>query len=188
MLITPRHTNKLSLFFLFCFTLLLTLFLSLPWVSATEKAKPQDWQINGIVAALDDGHDKVKEYAFTKLREYDLKNLKFVVKKPEDVAEKAANVFKDEKVDSGVRYGAAEALGNMGEAATKYVPDILNIIQDEQVDSGVRYGAAVALGNMGEAATKYLPDIANILKDEQVDSGVRSSAAVALGNMGEAAT
>ncbi|MEJ6480257.1 hypothetical protein N0Y54_02530 [Nostoc punctiforme UO1] len=70
MLTTPRHANKLSLFFLFCLTLLLTLFLSLPWVNAKEtpKPKPQDWQINGISAALDDGHNKVKGYALLRTR------------------------------------------------------------------------------------------------------------------------
>ncbi|MDZ7970416.1 MAG: PBS lyase, partial [Nostoc sp. DedSLP03] len=36
-----------------------------------------------------------------------------------------ANILKDEKVDANVRRSAAEALGNLGDAATKYVPDIL---------------------------------------------------------------
>ncbi|MCC5656572.1 HEAT repeat domain-containing protein [Nostoc sp. XA010] len=147
MLITPRHTNKLSVFFLFCFTLLLTFFLSLPWVNAKEtpKRKPQDWQINGISAALDDGHDQVKIYALDKLVEYDLKDLKSLVKKPEDIAEKAAKILKDEKVDADVRSSAASALGNLGNAAAKYLPDILNILKDEKVDAYVRSGAASAL-------------------------------------------
>lgn len=148
MLTTPRHTNKLSLFFLFCFTLLLTLFLPLPWVSAkSTKPQPQACQINGIVAALGDGHDEVKIYALDKLREYDLKNLKSLVKKPEDIAEKAANILKDEKVDPIVRSSAVRALRNMREAATnKYLPEILNFLKDENVDSRVRSNAAEALG------------------------------------------
>jgi HEAT repeat protein len=189
MLITPRHTNKLSLFFLFCFTLLLTFLLSLPWVNAKEtpKPKPQDWQINGISAALDDEHDQVKKYALDKLVEYNLKDLKSVVKKPEEIAQKAAKILKDEKVDASVRSSAAEALGNLGNAAAKYVPDILNILKDEKVDAYVRSSAASALGNLGDAAAKYVPDIAKILKDEKVDASVRSSAAEALGNLGNAA-
>ncbi|MEH1946503.1 MAG: PBS lyase, partial [Nostoc sp.] len=189
MLITPRHTNKLSLFFLFCFTLLLTFLLSLPWVNAKEtpKPKPQDWQINGIVAALDDGHDKVKGYALNKLVEYDLKDLKSLGKKPDDVAQKADKILKDKTVDSTVRYGAASALGNLGEAAKPYVKDIADILKDKTVDSIVRSGAASALGNLGEAAKPYVKDIADILKDKSVDSNVRSRAAVALGNLGEAA-
>ncbi|MCC5643133.1 PBS lyase, partial [Nostoc sp. CHAB 5824] len=128
MLITPHHTNKLSLFFLFCFTLLLTLFLSLPWVNAKEtpKPKPQDWQIEGIVAALDDSYPKVKQYVLNKLVEYELKDLKIVVKKPEDIAQKVANILKDEKVDSYIRRSAAVALSNFGQAAAQYIPDIAN--------------------------------------------------------------
>ncbi|MEH2212212.1 HEAT repeat domain-containing protein, partial [Nostoc sp.] len=161
----------------------------MPWVSAKEKPelKPQDWQINGISAALDDGYDKVKGYALKQLGEYNLKDLKSLVKKPEDIAEKAANILKDEKVPANVRYGAASALGNLGDAAAKYVPDILNFLKDEKVDAYVRYGAASALGNLGDAAAKYVPDILNFLKDEKVPANVRSGAASALGNLGDAA-
>ncbi|MEH2364839.1 HEAT repeat domain-containing protein [Nostoc sp.] len=189
MLTTPRHTNKLSLFFLFCFTLLLTFFLSLPWVNAEEtpKPKPQDWQINGISAALDDGQNQVKKYALDKLVEYNLKDLKSLVKKPEDIAEKAAKILKDEKVPASVRSGAAVALGNLGDAAAKYVPDIANILKDKKVDASVRNSAAEALGKLGDAAAKYVPDIANILKDEKVPAYVRRSAAEALGKLGDAA-
>src|SRR4028119_369790 len=99
---TPRQTRKFSAFFLFPFTLLLTLLLSLPWVSAKEppKVKPQDWQINGIVAAIDDSQDTVKAYAFYKLAEYELQDLKVMLKTPEDIARKAANILKNEKADT----------------------------------------------------------------------------------------
>ncbi|MFN6536042.1 MAG: PBS lyase [Nostoc sp. EkiNYC01] len=189
MLTTPRQNSKLSLFFLFCFTLLLTLFLSLPWVNAKEtpKPKPQDWQINGISAALDDGHDEVKKFAFDKLNKYDLQNLKSVVKKPENIAQKAADILKDKSVDSIVRSGAAVALGNLEEAAKPYVKDILDFLKDKSVHLIFRYRAAVAWGNLGEAAKPYVKDIADILKDKSVDSIVRRSAAEALGNLGEAA-
>ncbi|MDZ7965974.1 MAG: PBS lyase, partial [Nostoc sp. DedSLP03] len=150
--------KRSSLFFLFPFILLLILFLALPWVSAKErpKSKPEVWQINGIVAALDDGYDGVKGSAFNKLAEYDLKDLKSLGKKPEDIAQKAAKILKDKTVDSHVRSGAAEALGNLGEAAKPYVKDILDFLKDKSVDSHVRYGAAEALGNLGEAAKPYV--------------------------------
>ncbi|MEH1791262.1 hypothetical protein [Nostoc sp.] len=114
----PKHLlKKRSPFFLFPFTLLLTLLLALPWASAKEppKPKPEAWQINGIVAALDDGYDGVKKLAFDKFNEYDLKNLKLVVQKPEDIAQKAAKILKDKTVESPVRSRAASALGNLGE-------------------------------------------------------------------------
>ncbi|MDZ7991758.1 MAG: hypothetical protein RM022_009255 [Nostoc sp. EfeVER01] len=59
--------KKRSLLFIFLFILLLTLLLALPWVSAKEPPQPEAWQINGIVAALDDGYDQVKGSAFNKL-------------------------------------------------------------------------------------------------------------------------
>ena len=157
MLTIPRYTSRLSVFFLFCFTLLLTLFLSLPWVNAKEtpKPEPQDWQINGIVAALDDSYDKVKGYAFDKLAAYELKDLKTVFKKPEEIAQKAAQILKDEKVDLNVvRGSAAEALSKFGQAAARYIPNIANILKDEKVDSSVRGSAAVALSNFGQAAAR----------------------------------
>ncbi|MEH1970430.1 HEAT repeat domain-containing protein [Nostoc sp.] len=189
MLTIPRYTSKLSLFFLFSFTLLLTFLLSLPWVNAKEtpKPKPQDWQINGISAALDDGHDEVKRYALDKLVEYNLKDLKSVVKKPEDIAEKTAKILKDKTVDKDVRSSAAQALGNLGEVAKPYVKDILDILKDKTVDLNVRRSAAQALGNLGEVAKPYVKDIADILKNKSVDSIVRYDAAVALGKFGEAA-
>ncbi|MEH2090919.1 HEAT repeat domain-containing protein [Nostoc sp.] len=181
--------KRSSLFFIFTFTLLLTLLLALPWVSAKErpKPKPEAWQINGIVAALDDGYDGVKGSAFDKLAEYDLKDLKSLGKKPEDFAQKAAKILKDKTVDNIVRSSAASALGNLGEAAKPYVKDIADILKDKSVDNIVRSGAAVGLGNLGEVAKPYVKDIADILKDKSVDNIVRYGAARALGNLGEVA-
>ncbi|MBE8968637.1 HEAT repeat domain-containing protein [Nostocales cyanobacterium LEGE 12452] len=179
--------KRSSPFFLFSFILLLTLLLTLPWVSAKEQPKPEAWQINGIVAALDDEYDGVKRYAFNTLAEYDLKDLKALGKKPEDIAQKAAKILKDKTVDPYVRSGAAEALSNLGEAAKHYVKDILDFLKDKTVDPSVRIVAALALPNLGEAAKPYVQDIADILKDKTVNRYVRSSAASALGNLGEAA-
>ncbi|MEH1974270.1 MAG: PBS lyase, partial [Nostoc sp.] len=173
--------KRSSPFFIFPFTLLLTLLLTLPWVSAKEqpKPKPEAWQINGIVAAIDDGYDRVKKLAFNKFNEYDLKNLKSLVQKPEDIAHKFFKILKDKTVKSSVRSGAAVALGNLGEAAKPYVKDIADILKDKTVDKDVRAGAASALGNLGEAAKPYVKDIADILKDKTVNSSVRSGAASA---------
>ncbi|MBE8998709.1 HEAT repeat domain-containing protein [Nostoc sp. LEGE 12447] len=188
MLITPHHTNKISVFFLFCFTLLLTLFLSLPWVNAKEtpKPKPQDWQINGILAALDDGHDQVKGYAFNQLLfGYDLQNLKTLEQKPDEIAKKAVQILKDKSVESNVRASAASTLGNLGEATKPYIKDIIAIIQDKSVESNVRANAAFTLGNLGETTKPYVKDIAAILQDKTVEVTVRAGAALALGNLGD---
>ena len=78
-------------FILFPLTLCLTLFLSLPWVSAQQpppKPQPLSWQIDGIVAAIDDSYPQVKGSAFWQLLKYDTQDLKLVLKKPEDIAQK----------------------------------------------------------------------------------------------------
>ncbi|WP_375471291.1 hypothetical protein [uncultured Nostoc sp.] len=126
MLTTPRHSSKPSPFILYALAFIFSFLLCLPWVSAKEtpKPKPQQWQIDGIVAALDDSYLKVKQYAFDKLAKYKPQDLKILLKKPEKIAQIAANILKDEKVPSDVRGSAASALGNLGEAATKYIPDI----------------------------------------------------------------
>ena len=189
MIKTPRQTRKLSPFFLFPFTLLLTLLLFLPWVNAKEapKPKPQPWQIDGIVAAIDDSYDEVKVYAFGKLAEYKSQDLKSVLKKSEDIARKAAEILKDKKEDVTARVSAARALGNLGEAAKPYLKDLLDILKDEQDYTDPRISAAQALGNLGQAAQPYVKDLADILKDDKVHPNARVSAAQALGNLGEAA-
>ncbi|MCP2729171.1 hypothetical protein [Limnofasciculus baicalensis] len=100
--------------FLFPFTLFLTLLLCLPWVSAQEIPKPkaQPWQIDGIIAALDDSYPKVKQYAFWKLTEYERQDLKAMLKKPENIALIAVNLLRDEKVDSFIRGDGAIAIVN----------------------------------------------------------------------------
>jgi HEAT repeat protein len=184
-----HRIKKPSPFFLFPLTLLLTLLLCLPWVSAKEppKPKPEAWEINGIVAALDDGHDEVKKLTFEKLGEYDLKDLKSLGEKLEDIAQKATKLLKDKTIESNVRSGAASALGNLGETAKPYIQDIADILKNKSVNPDVRSGAAVALGNLGETAKPYVQDILDFLKDKTIESNVRSGAAVALGNLGETA-
>ena len=158
-------------YILFPITFLLIFFLSFPWVNAQNvtKPKPQEWQINGILAALDDDYDEVKEYALYRLAQYEANDLKTLLKEPENVAEKAANLFKDKSIESNVRSYAAYALGNLGDAAKPYVKDIADILKDKSVDSGIRYGAASALGNLGDTAEPYVKDIDDILKDKSVD-------------------
>ncbi len=175
-------------FILFPITFLLVFFLSFPWVNAQNvtKPKPQSWQINGIVAALDDDYDEVKGYALSQLARYEAKDLKVVLKQSEDVAKKAVTLFKDKTVDLEVHDSATRALGNLGDAAKPYVKDILDLIKDKSVDSNVRSSAASALGNMGDIAKPYIKDILDLVKDKSVEANIRSSLVYALKNMGDA--
>ncbi|MEH2395186.1 MAG: hypothetical protein V7K21_27230, partial [Nostoc sp.] len=189
--IMPKNVGnrrRLSRVFLFLFTCLLTVVFSLNWVNAEEepKPKPELWQIQGIMAALNDDYPQVKTLALDKLGEYKLKNLKSLEKELRDITQIAANLLKDKSVEAEVRSSAASALGNLGTAATPYVKDILNFLKDKSVEAEVRSSAASALGKLGTAATPNVKDIADILKDKSVEAEVRSSAASALGNLGTA--
>ncbi len=178
--------RKFSFFLVFTFTFLFILQLSLPWVNAKEAPKPEikDWQISGIMAAVDDVYPTVQTLAFDKLTEYQLKNLN--KKQAEKIAKKAVNLLKDEKVDSRIRGSATSALGNLGNLPKPYVEDILAIVKDKKVDHNVRINAAEALSNLGNVTKPYVEDIAAILKDEKLDPYFRGSAASALGNLGDA--
>jgi HEAT repeat protein len=89
--------------------------------------------------------------------------------------------------DPAVRREAAEALGEMGDAAA--APEVLEALRERLGDDDpkVRTYAAWALGMMGEAAARpeVLEALVGRLKDE--DAWVRMEAAQALGGMGPAA-
>ena len=84
--------------------------------------------------------------------------------------------------DSGVRYGATDALGKLGNASPQVVEALLSQLQDENFR--VRSGAANALGNLGNASPQVVEALLSRLQDE--DSGVRSGATYALSNLGNA--
>ncbi|MEH2413282.1 HEAT repeat domain-containing protein [Nostoc sp.] len=176
MVTTSRHTNKLSVFFLFCFTLLLTFLLSLPWVNAEEtpKPKPQDWQINGIVAALTDPIPEVRATAIENLKEYQLDNPKMQIKNYDELVKQFAKQLQDK--DSVVsRNAAAQALEQM--QAKELAPQVAKLLTDSDIN--VRNAAAQALGQM--QAKELAPQVAKLLTDS--DSDVRNAAAQALGQM-----
>jgi len=175
-------------FIFFPITFLLVFFLSFPWVNAQEapKPKPKDWQIKGIMAALDDDYDEVKGYALSRLAKYEAKDLKAILKKPEDVAKKAAKLFNDKSVDLGVRGSAAKALGKMNYAAKPYVQDIADILKDKSVGSEVRSIAAYALGNMGDIAKPDIKDILDLVKDKSVKGHIRAEVVSSLKNIRDA--
>jgi hypothetical protein len=119
MLKTARKTRK-SPFFLFPFTLVLVLLLSLSWVNAKEapKPKPQNWEMNGIVAALADSYAGVRLKAAEKLAEYQLDDPKSLIKKYKVDVDKLGKQLEDK--DPVSRNAAARALGQM--QAKEYAP------------------------------------------------------------------
>ena len=81
--------------------------------------------------------------------------------------------------EEDVRRAAAEALGEIGDAAA--VPGLLAALRD--ADADVRREAAWALGRIGDAAA--VPGLLAALRD--ADADVRWAAAAALGRIGDAA-
>jgi HEAT repeat protein len=171
---TPRQSRK-SAFFLFPFTLLLTLLLFLPWVSAKEapKPKPQAWEIKGFVAALVDPNPKVRLEAARKLGEYQLDEPKSQIKNYKDLVEQFTKQLEDKELDS--RNAAALALGQM--QAKAQAPKLVQLLKDS--DWRVRNAVAQALGQM--QAKEQAPKLVPLLKDS--NSSVRYAAALALGQM-----
>ena len=153
-MVRPQRLQKQPAFYRLLVVVCLTavLLVASHWVSAKEKPKPkpQDWQINGILAALEDSSFQVQGFALSKLGEYGAKNLKSALKKPEAIAQKAGNLLKDKTQDANVRGSAAEALGNLGDAAKPFIPDIANLLKDKTQDAYVRGSAADALGRISQ--------------------------------------
>ena len=89
--------------FISCFlAFLFSLSICVSWGNAKEKPKPklQEWQINGILAALDDGYVGVKQKAFERLVKFDAADLKAFPKPSEEVEKRAAVLLLDILLES----------------------------------------------------------------------------------------
>ena len=181
-----QKQHRFRAFFLFFLAFILIISCSFPVINAQEESKPKakDWQLNGILAALDDPYLEVKLVALAKVTGYDWQNESSETL--EKIAKKAADILKDEKVDDNFRGSAAIALGNLGDAATPYVDDIANLLQDKAINSRVQGVAAQALCNLGGTVTDHVDDILNFLQDEQISLDTRRDTASALVNLGNA--
>ncbi|GGA29450.1 hypothetical protein CYANOKiyG1_45860 [Okeania sp. KiyG1] len=147
-------------------------------VRASEKSSPEDWQLQGMLAALDDSDPDVWVEALKKMSRYDLKP---PVEIPSERVEQIGKLLSNE--DSDVRAAAATAVGNLGSEAKELIPQLQQLLKDE--DSDVREAVATAVGNLGSEARELIPQLLQLLKDE--DSFVLEAAATAVGNLGSEA-
>lgn len=143
-------------------------------VSFANPPKPKGLQqLNGILAALEDGYSNVKGKAFKHLSEYEPAVLQSTLKQPEKIAQKAAAIFRDKTQLEENRNRAVEALGVLGDAAKPYLQDIEDYLREGIKDTNsAGYGAAIALGHLGEIAQS---NISRLLKDRtfRTTSGIR---------------
>ncbi|MBE8970618.1 HEAT repeat domain-containing protein [Nostocales cyanobacterium LEGE 12452] len=110
-----------------------------------------------------------------RLREY-----RAALGEQQEVLAELLGLLKDES--EIVRYSAAQALGNLGNASPQVVEALLALLKDET--ERVRYSAAEALGNLGNASPQVVEALLSLFKDET--ESVRNSAAEALGKLGNA--
>jgi len=93
----------------------------------------------------------------------------------EKIEAKVERLIQDLKHESsGVRSGAARALGKIGDA--RAVEPLIQALKDE--DSGVRWGAAMALGDIGDA--RAMEPLLKAFLDKDEDGSVRAAAGVSL--------
>lgn len=86
-----------------------------------------------------------------------------------------------EDEDSGVRWGAAEALGKMGPEAKAAIPALIKALEDSS-SAGIRSVAAVAAETLVRIGLDAVPALTMALEDEE--RPVRYLAAEALGRIG----
>ncbi|MHC5764440.1 MAG: HEAT repeat domain-containing protein [Nostoc sp.] len=110
-----------------------------------------------------------------RLREY-----RAALGEQQEILAELLGLLKDES--QNVRYSAAEALGNLGNASPQVVEALLSLLKDET--ENVRYSAVFALGKLGNASPQVVEALLGLLKDES--ESVRYSAAFALGKLGNA--
>ncbi|MCY7272517.1 MAG: HEAT repeat domain-containing protein, partial [Phormidesmis sp. CAN_BIN44] len=139
--------------------------------NAQEEPKPelQEWRINGILAALDDGYSAVKQTAFEKLLDFDAEDLKAFPKQSEEIGKRAINLLNNSKEDSDLRSKAAEALGNLDKSNPAAVQSLTSVLNNSKENSNLRSSAAEALGYLGKsnpAAVQFLTSVLNNSKED----------------------
>ncbi|MBS9773311.1 MAG: HEAT repeat domain-containing protein, partial [Trichodesmium erythraeum GBRTRLIN201] len=91
--------------------LLVLLVVNLGHVRASEESPPADWQLQGILAALDDPDPDVWVKALKKMSEYDLKPVEISSERVEQIGKLLSHE------NWHVRSAAARAVGEMGAEA-----------------------------------------------------------------------
>ena len=154
--------------------LLVLLVVNLGHVRASEKSPPKDWQLQGMLAALDDSDPDVWLVALDKLSDYDLKP---PVEIPSERVEQIGKLLSYENSD--VRKAAVWVVDDIGSEAKQFIPKLLQLFSDEDWD--VCKVAARAVGQMGSETKHLVPKLQQLLKNK--DSRVRAATAIAVGNL-----
>jgi len=158
-----------------------------------------DPAVPDLIRLLDDADAEVRACAVDALMGLSCHDLPSLAK-----AAPALAAFIQTTTDDGLRFDAAETLGNLGRGAAPIAPSLIEMLGDanEKVRSEAAHvlgrirrlrspeseehrAAAHALGGLGCAAASAVPDLIPLLEDE--DRFVREQAVSALGSLGSAA-
>jgi len=130
-----------------------------------QKVQPQEWQIKGALAALEDEIPEVRVRALKKLEEF--------AQVPQDKVPQLIEFLKDDHSD--VRRATAQTLGEL--QAKEATQELVRLLKDD--NPYVREAAAQALAQL--QAKEATQELIRLLKDDNSD--VRRVAAQALGQL-----
>ncbi len=85
---------------------------------------PQEWQLKGIMAALDDPDPQIWRLALNELSGFKIDELEIPQSKYEKIVE-----FLSDKNNTDLQRAAAVVLGRMGEAAKAQVPQLSKLLE-----------------------------------------------------------
>lgn len=183
----------LSLFFISCFALLIGIVLISSLYAMEVKPKPEEWEIQGIVAALkNDSLLEVQIEAAKQLQKYQFEHPTKILKNSRSYSENYEILNQlltqlSKSKNEGARNEALQGLKSL--QATQNQQQQISVSSQElnryrnnlkDPDPNIRADAAYTLGYL--KAKEYTAEVARLLKDS--DSNVRDNAATALGEIG----
>lgn len=115
---------------------------------------PENWKINGALAALEDGRGDVRREALEKLRE---------LKDPATIKHISSRLNESVESDESVRVAAIRALGAMGGESREHASKIAGFLKKGSGDEML--AAVSALGSMGEAAQDHVEDLVKLVNE-----------------------
>ena len=147
-----------------------------------QRPKFQEWQINGISAALEEDPSWINMALFP-MAFYDGRDLKSS-KKLEAIAQKLSIILRDKKKDSSVRSSAAHILMNLGDAGQPFKQEIDTMLKDKTI-SLYKFPKPEIPVDVAVPPQSSISAIGNILKDKTKSACARSQATRQLISWGE---
>jgi len=158
-----------------------------PMPTPTPKPQPKEWQVKGVLAALNDELLGVQYEAIRKAAELgiadQIPNRLEIVGLPTKVSFSIGNNSFYAIELNNIKDIGAQLLWRLELEAIPDIPELIQLSRDQ--NPFIRFHAIRALGKIGEGAKEAVPELVNLLSNE--NENVRDATAWALGNIGESA-